>query len=296
MQRGREDRNDLFGTGDPFSIFRGFGSLRSMMPTPFGGGAPFDDLFFTRPFGSKEPITPNNNEKGLVIEELNSDHEGEMEELNSGDREMHSGSSKEPSVEHPDDDVEEGKNDDVNYKTHQSKVQGTQPQARGFSFQTCKVTYGGVDGAYYTSSRTRRTGNDGVVLEESKEADRTTGQATHRISRGINDKGHSFTKKLNSDGKVDTLQTLHNLNEDELAGFEEAWKGNANKHYWSEGFDMNRNAGSSQDEQKGRSAYGGWALPSSEKTRNAGVTTSYNEAMASASGGRAKKVVRINIE
>lgn len=27
-----------------------------------------------------------------------------------------------------------------------------------------------------------------VVLEESKEADRTTGQATHRISRGINDK------------------------------------------------------------------------------------------------------------
>lgn len=106
MQRGREDRNDLFGTGDPFSIFRGFGSLRSMMPTPFGGGAPFDDLFFTRPFGSKEPITPNNNEKGLVIEELNSDHEGEMEELNSGDREMHSGSSKEPFVEHPDDDVE----------------------------------------------------------------------------------------------------------------------------------------------------------------------------------------------
>lgn len=95
MQRGREDRNDLFGTGDPFSIFRGFGSLRSMMPTPFGGGAPFDDLFFTRPFGSKEPITPNNNEKGLVIEELN-----------SGDHEMHSGSSKEPSVEHPDDDVE----------------------------------------------------------------------------------------------------------------------------------------------------------------------------------------------
>lgn len=25
--------------------------------------------------------------------------------------------------------------------------------------------------------------------------------------------GHSVTRKLNSDGKVDTLQTLHNLNE-----------------------------------------------------------------------------------
>lgn len=60
-------------------------------------------------------------------------------------------------------------------------------------------------------------------------------------------------------------------------------------------FACDANLGSSQ-EQKGRSAYGGWALPSSEKTRNAGVTTSYNEAMASASGGRAKKVVRINIE
>lgn len=310
MQRGREDRNDLFDPGDPFSIFRGFGSLRSMMPTLFGGGDPFDDLFFTHPFGSmfdqsssSRDITPNNNAKGLVIEELNSDHEGEMKELNSGDREMHSGASKEPSVEHPDDDVEEGKNDDVNYKTHHSKVQGTQPQARGFSLETGKVTYGGVDGAYYTSSRTRRTGNDGVVFEESKEADRTTGQATHRISRGINDKGHSFTKKLNSDGKVDTLQTLHNLNEDELAGFEEAWKGNANKHFLtrSEGFDMNRNAGdtnvgSSLDEQKGRSACGGWALPSSEKTRNTGVAMSYNEAGTNASGRRAKKVVRINIE
>jgi hypothetical protein len=25
--------------------------------------------------------------------------------------------------------------------------------------------------------------------------------------------GHSVTRKLNSDGKMDTLQTLHNLNE-----------------------------------------------------------------------------------
>lgn len=25
--------------------------------------------------------------------------------------------------------------------------------------------------------------------------------------------GHSMTRKLNSDGKVDTMQTLHNLNE-----------------------------------------------------------------------------------
>lgn len=37
-----------------------------------------------------------------------------------------------------------------------------QPQARSFSFQSSTVTYGGANGAYYTSSKTRRTGSDGV--------------------------------------------------------------------------------------------------------------------------------------
>ncbi|KAL2340101.1 hypothetical protein Fmac_008041 [Flemingia macrophylla] len=64
-----------------------------------------------------------------------------------------------------------------------------------------------------------------VVLEEKKEVDTTTGQASHRITRGIYDKGHSVIRKLHLDGKVDIKQTLHNLNEDELARFEETWKG-----------------------------------------------------------------------
>lgn len=42
------------------------------------------------------------------------------------------------------------------------KVKGTQTQHGSYSFQTCKVTYGGVDGAYYSSSRSRRAGGDGV--------------------------------------------------------------------------------------------------------------------------------------
>lgn len=33
-----------------------------------------------------------------------------------------------------------------------------------------------------------------IVLEESKEADTTTGQATHRISKGIRDKVVAVTK------------------------------------------------------------------------------------------------------
>ncbi|CAD6341271.1 unnamed protein product [Miscanthus lutarioriparius] len=100
----------------------------------------------------------------------------------------------------------------------------SRPQPQTFMFQSSTVTYGGPNGACYTSSTTRRTGADGITLEESKEADTTTGKASHRISRGIGSKGHSLARNLNSDGRVNTLQTLHNLNEDELAGFEESWQ------------------------------------------------------------------------
>lgn len=104
-------------------------------------------------------------------------------------------------------------NKTVNYRSDYNQTEGTEPRVRSSSFQTCKVTYGGIDGAYYTSTRARRTGSDGVskpflgmlicfrnafcfnvlipyqvLVEESKEADKSTGQATHRISRGINDK------------------------------------------------------------------------------------------------------------
>ncbi|KAK7330687.1 hypothetical protein VNO77_24885 [Canavalia gladiata] len=33
------------------------------------------------------------------------------------------------------------------------------------------------------------------------------------ISKGIHGKGRALSKKLDSDGKVDTMQTLHNINE-----------------------------------------------------------------------------------
>ncbi|KAK9740469.1 hypothetical protein RND81_03G038100 [Saponaria officinalis] len=42
-----------------------------------------------------------------------------------------------------------------------------------------------------------------VVFEELKEADITTSQANDRISRGLHNKGHTLSRKLNSDGKVD---------------------------------------------------------------------------------------------
>uniref|UniRef100_A0A453G7A4 Uncharacterized protein n=1 Tax=Aegilops tauschii subsp. strangulata TaxID=200361 RepID=A0A453G7A4_AEGTS len=148
---------------------------------------------------------------------------------------------------------------------------GGQPHSRSSTYQSSTVTYGGINGAYYTASKTRRSGSDGITIEESKEADTTTKEGTHRISRGIHDKGHSVTRKLKSDGKVDSTQILHNLNEDELPGFEESWKGNAGPHLpgW------NQNAGISNGDNSGNRGANGarqpaqnWELPGMQQQRD----------------------------
>ncbi|KAF8380436.1 hypothetical protein HHK36_027923 [Tetracentron sinense] len=331
MQRGRGGRDDFSDFGDPFASFGGFGGGRSLASSFFGGRDPFDDPFFTRPFGSSmfgssmfgpsmfgpsgspfgdmpasgflEHQAPQPNQsRGPVIEELNSDDEGE-EGRGTKDKKdhprKHSRSSREPYIEHPDDETKDKKNKHMQYTNGNNRPQRTQPQASNFSFQSSTVTYGGTNGTYYTSSTTRRSGSDGVMVEENKEADATTGQAKHRIARGINDKGHSVTRKLNSDGRVDTMQTLHNLNEDELVGFEEAWKGKAKKHLpgWNEGFNVHGNIGASSRGQNGQPRREGWALPSfTEHLRNRGAMGSDNDARPSSSSGKAKAVTTINID
>lgn len=84
---------------------------------------------------------------------------------------------------------------------------------------------------YYTCSEGRMIGPDGVVLAEMKEEDKMIGESLHTISKGIHNKGHSVTTKHSSDGREDTLQTLHNLDEDELGDFEQNWKANADKYF-----------------------------------------------------------------
>ncbi|XP_010506478.1 PREDICTED: uncharacterized protein LOC104783097 [Camelina sativa] len=276
--------------GDPFG--GRFGGLRGSL---FGGRDPFDDPFFSRPFEdylqpansfSSGASFSNNAQKntggrsGLTIEELPSDDDVEEKKDIGSDEEEHISSVNQPSVEHPEDDSDaERKIQNVNQRSDFNRREGTQSRVHTFRHHTSKVTYGGIDGAYYTSTRTRRKGSDGMVVEESKEADKTTGEATHRISRGINDKGHSVTRKLNSSGGIESTQTLHNLEEEELSGFEEAWKGNSSltKHE-SSGFDQ---------------SFGGWLLPSLDQTSR---QTDQTRTRASTSAPRAKKVVRINIE
>ncbi|XVE64995.1 hypothetical protein DITRI_Ditri07aG0146200 [Diplodiscus trichospermus] len=270
MQGGRGGRDPFFDFGDPFGDFGGFGGFggsRSLLSNFFGGRDPFDDPFFTRPFGSMfdssffgpgrspfpdmhpsgfiehqapEPKRP----RGPIIQEINSDDEKDEADKETKERtRKHGRLDDEPYVEVPDDEAgqPERRNrhlQSMNSYNNSYHRQQQQPQTRSFTFQSSAVSYGGANGAYYTSSKTRRTGSDGMTFEEDKEADTATGQARHRVSRGLQDKGHSVMRKLNSDGRVDSMQTLHNLEEDELDGFEEAWNGNASKHLhgWSGSF------------------------------------------------------------
>ncbi|GLT78339.1 hypothetical protein SLA2020_498780 [Shorea laevis] len=257
MQRNSAGGGDpFFNYGDPFRGFGGFGRFAgptNLTSSWFSGRDPFDDPFFTSPFGGTfgssffspggSPFADMNSpafiedqppepmkSRGLIIEELNSDEESEElgKETNTNPR-KHRRLISEPYVEDPDDAVEEKTNKHLQYRNEQNRFYNNQqqPRANSFTFHSSTITYGGTNGAYYTSSKTRRTGSDGITFEESKEADTATGQATRRISRGVQNKGHSLTGKLNSTRRVDTMQTLRNLNEDELPSFEEAWNGNA---------------------------------------------------------------------
>ncbi|KAH6789548.1 hypothetical protein C2S51_004554 [Perilla frutescens var. frutescens] len=299
MQRDREVR-------EADRQLDSFGSI-------FGGKDPFDDPFFSHPHGSlfdsdtnHGNVQPKSRSKGPVIEELDSD--AEVDEENAVD--SATWANRNPLVEHPEDEgngrqmllcadncpymTDHGTNGirGVSSTTNHNKVEARKPQSRSVSFQ--RVTYGGINGAYYTATTSRRAGNDGVTWEESKQADRTTGQATHKVSRGIHDKGHSVTRKLDSDGKVDTMQSLQNLNEDELEGFEQAWGGIAGSHFhgWNGAFDFPRISGPRSNRLGPVGSQGGFLDPLREHLSR----SSNQNLQRQSTSGRPKKVVTINIE
>ncbi|XP_057419680.1 uncharacterized protein LOC130713878 [Lotus japonicus] len=320
MQGRRGGRDPFSDFGDPFGGFGGFGSFgppRSLISNFFGGRDPFEDPFFTRPLGGMFesspfggpagfPFPPNmqpsgflthqppepSRGRGPIIEELNSDDENEeAKEVKKDNPRKHSRSENEPFVEHPDGGLEgkksrhlQGRHDYNRFNMELQPQPQPQPQTRSFSFQSSTVSYGGANGTYYTSSRTRRSGSDGVTFEESKEADSSTRQASHRISRGLHGKGHSLARKLNSDGKVDTMQTLHNLNEDELVGFEEEWKGKGQKYLpgWV------GSIGADHSGQAQQARQGGWMLPSPEHSHPGGST----EARGKVGSSRSQERIR----
>ena len=138
MQRGRGGMDPFSNFGSPFGDFGGspfgglgsFGPPGSLMSSFFGGRNPFDDPFFTRPFGGMfEPsfIGPPRGDlfpgmhpygvlehqapefrssQGPVIEELDSDDDNEESEQGKEKRPRNGQSHNEPRVMHPEDEVE----------------------------------------------------------------------------------------------------------------------------------------------------------------------------------------------
>jgi len=184
--------------------------------------------------GFQQQVPEPSRPKGPIIEELSSDDEDNADANENDEKKKanpvklkHPRISKEPYVEEPDEVQDYKRPKHVQFGREYAGAGTSYQQPETYMFQSSSVTYGGSNGACYMSSTTRRSGGDGVTVEESKEADTSTGKATHRIARGIGNKGHALTRKLDCDGKVNTMQTLQNLNEDELAGFEESWQRNA---------------------------------------------------------------------
>lgn len=250
-----------------------FGPGRDMFQSNFFGPSPSMHTE-TQAFLEHQP-SQRPRSTGPIIEELPSDDENEVKEGNVDAKERDNPrkqrrTMEEPFVEDPDVEAEGRKRNQLQTRNHVYRAQNgsssgstwSQPLSHTVSFESSTVTYGGVNGPYYSSSSTRRSGSDGLAFEEHKEANSATRQATHRISKGIHNKGHSVTRKLNSDGRVDTMQMLHNLNQDELAGFEETWKGNARKHLpgWNNGMNCQGDIGSGRSAPNPQSR-GRYALP-----------------------------------
>ncbi|XP_060218844.1 uncharacterized protein LOC132645711 isoform X2 [Lycium barbarum] len=209
----------------------------------FGGKDPFDDPFFKEPFGGwfgwNDPFDGQQGSgKQITIEELNPEGDGDQAQENS-----------EPS-----------KDLVVKNKKPSKKSNGSH------SLSYRRVAYGGLNGMYYSCSEGRMTGPDGVVLAEMKEDNKTIGESLHTISKGIHDKGHSVTKKHSSDGREDTLQTLHNLNEGSISSL---WDDFAN---WK--------------------GLGGWANPALEYYGNAGLMEQAGES-GEDSSRRARRIVPV---
>ncbi|CAK8562821.1 unnamed protein product [Lathyrus sativus] len=167
----------------------GFPFTQNMLPFgfPFGPGMnPF--VFHEHQASALEP----NNRRGPIIQQLDSDdkYEDETKEKKENPKKNRRPRSTEPTMEHPYDKLEGKKIRHLQGRNVFNNFNATelQPQTHSFSFQSSTVSYGSPSGTYYTSSKTRRTGSDRVTLEESKKADSSTRQASHRISIGLHDK------------------------------------------------------------------------------------------------------------
>lgn len=235
MQDSRGIRRIVDSPDSHFPIIgQGFRN-RSSFFSDFFDKDPFDDPFFTQPFGSMfasmnelfEPpqhrhskrhfdsrLQEQPSSRGVVIEELLPDDHEEPEAARTR-------SHQEPIVEHPDDNALQRNN-----SVGDGDVSKSFTQSYAFS----SVTYGGPQGTYYKSSAMRRAGANGLFEEIRDEKDSINGHETSRVLHGLGNKGHAVTLKKSAGGKEDYVETLHNITEEEKKGFDETWKKNAKKY------------------------------------------------------------------
>eukprot|EP01018_Ginkgo_biloba_P038010 Gb_12064 [translate_table: standard] len=244
---------------DPFGGFGMFGGGggRSLIEEFFGHD-PFEDPFFRRPFGGmfgppgglfnsgsilgsnrsmgilddgpfghssndffidQRPFNPPQSEtrRGPIIEELPDDHEAPASDSMRN--------QQEPIVEHPDDETSPGDTEQhpINV-TQQYQRPQSRPQHTSQSFSYQSSTFSGPGGAYYSSSSKRRANSNGVVEEEHHEKDSSAGTENINVARAIGDKMHAISRKRNAEGRENTLETLHNLTEEEVVKFNETWE------------------------------------------------------------------------
>lgn len=211
-ERFRRPSNEVFIDQRPFNPTR-----VSLDDEPFD--PPSNEVFIDhRHFNPPQPHV----RQGPVIEELPDDNEVSASESKPA--------NTEPIVEHPDEeaipdtgDVEhEARNIRQQYQSSQ-----IQPNYTSQSFSYHRSTISGPGGVYYTSSSKRRVGPNGVMEAEHHEKDSSAGIENSGVARAIGDKMHAVCKKRNADGRENTLETLHNLTEEEAVKFNETWETHA---------------------------------------------------------------------
>ncbi|KAG0589291.1 hypothetical protein KC19_1G010300 [Ceratodon purpureus] len=222
--------NDPFFTRPFGSMFGGQGGGLFGGPQGFIGGSVFDNQAAPRAprapaaYLEDRPRSPPqfHHQRDPIIEEL-ADSDSDV------DAEPQSRQGQQPIIEHPDDDVRPEPQERPRPFPSSVVQAGPLPAVnnnggRSYSFQSSSVSYGGPNGTYYASSAARRMGPNGVIEEEFQEKDSTSGHELKRVSRGLGVKGRSITRKRTSEGREQTLETLHNLQEDEVPTFERTWE------------------------------------------------------------------------
>lgn len=220
----RQPFGGMFGMpGSQFNSGGLLGGSRGMnmgMGMGMGMGM-LDDVPFQRPpaefLVDQRPFNPpqQGTRRGPVIEELPDDHEAPVSES----RLQHT----EPIVEHPDDEATSGDDDDgPTTITTQHQPSQSRPSYTSQSFCYQSSTVSGPGGAYYTSSSAKRTGPNGLTEEGHYEKDSVAGTESRRVAQALGEKMHAVSRKRNSDGRENTIETLHNLTEGEAVKFDEA--------------------------------------------------------------------------